>query len=68
MCDSVIDYFADLHIHVGRSSDGHPVKIAASPSSTLRAILDVSMIQKGLDMIGIVALAYTPAKPHRMKA
>lgn len=46
--------FADLHIHVGRSLDGKPVKITAASSLTLPAIIETARDVKGLSVIGIV--------------
>lgn len=51
------ELFADLHIHVGRSAAGRPVKMAASPKLTVRAILEEAAQRKGLDVIGIVDAA-----------
>ncbi|KAB7672868.1 endonuclease Q family protein [Bacillus sp. B1-b2] len=47
-------YFADLHIHIGRTISGKPVKITASKSLTLTAIIEFASKQKGLDIIGII--------------
>lgn len=47
-------YFADLHIHIGRTISGKPVKITASKSLTLTAIIEFASQQKGLDIIGII--------------
>ena len=48
------NYFADLHIHVGRDMYGEPVKIAASNQLTLTNILKEASRKKGIDMIGII--------------
>src|SRR5690554_3744086 len=47
------DYFADLHIHIGRAR-GNIVKVTGSPSLTFENILNESINNKGLDIIGIV--------------
>lgn len=47
-------YFADLHIHIGRTKSGKPVKITASKSLTLTAIIEFASQQKGLDIIGVI--------------
>ncbi|OIK13639.1 endonuclease Q family protein [Bacillus sp. MUM 13] len=47
-------YFADLHIHIGRTSSGRPVKITGSKTLTLRNILKAASERKGLDLIGII--------------
>lgn len=46
--------YADLHIHVGRSLDGKPVKITASDKMNLPQIITTARRLKGLDLIGIV--------------
>jgi uncharacterized protein (TIGR00375 family) len=48
------DYFADLHIHIGRTIYGKPVKITASKTLTLTNILEESSKRKGLNMVGII--------------
>lgn len=48
------DFFVDLHIHIGRTASGKPVKITGSRNLTLHAILQYANSQKGLDMIGII--------------
>ncbi|MCD5323075.1 MULTISPECIES: endonuclease Q family protein [Pontibacillus] len=47
-------YFADLHIHIGRTIHGDPVKITASDELTLTNIVDHAAYQKGLDMVGVI--------------
>lgn len=46
-------YFADFHIHIGRSF-GKPVKMAAAPSLTLEGVLQHAKETKGLDLITII--------------
>lgn len=48
------ELFADLHIHIGRSARGKPIKITAAQSLTFENILHESYYRKGLDMVGIV--------------
>lgn len=48
------DYFADLHIHIGRDMYDEPVKIAASNQLTLTNILKEASRRKGIDIIGII--------------
>lgn len=48
------DYFADLHIHIGRTFTGKPVKITASKTLTFFNIIKHARDQKGLHMIGII--------------
>lgn len=47
-------YFADLHIHIGRTESGKPVKITGSRNLTLKNILETASSRKGLDIIGII--------------
>lgn len=48
------NYFADLHIHIGRDMYDDPVKIAASNQLTLTNILKEASRKKGIDIIGII--------------
>ncbi|RST73726.1 TIGR00375 family protein [Siminovitchia acidinfaciens] len=47
-------YFVDMHIHIGRTFTGKPVKITAAKSLTLTNILQTAKFPKGLDVIGII--------------
>lgn len=49
-----MDYFVDLHIHIGRTMSGKPVKITASKSLTLTNILIEASNRKGLHMVGVI--------------
>ncbi len=44
----------DLHIHIGRTKTGKPVKITASKLLTLPKVIEFSKKIKGLDMIGVI--------------
>lgn len=46
--------YADLHIHIGRTLSGRPVKITGSKTLTFQNILTHASEQKGLQMIGII--------------
>ncbi|WP_282155682.1 endonuclease Q family protein [Cytobacillus gottheilii] len=48
------NYYADLHIHIGRTYTGKPVKITGSKSLTFSNIIDHARDEKGLNMIGII--------------
>lgn len=48
------DIYADLHIHIGRTESGRPVKITGSKTLTFQNILHYASKQKGLQMIGII--------------
>ncbi len=50
-------YFADLHIHLGASSSGRPVKITASRSLIFEAVIKECVNRKGIDIAGIVDCA-----------
>ncbi|QSO53384.1 TIGR00375 family protein [Alicyclobacillus curvatus] len=46
-------YFADFHIHVGRSKD-QPVKMAAARNLTVEAVFREARERKGLDIITLI--------------
>ncbi|MED4453622.1 endonuclease Q family protein [Metabacillus fastidiosus] len=48
------DYFADLHIHIGRTKSGKSVKITASKTLTLENILIEASEHKGIDIVGVI--------------
>lgn len=48
------EYFADLHVHVGRSGDGRPVKISAAAGMTVEAVLQECQNRKGIDIVAVV--------------
>lgn len=54
------NYFADLHIHIGRDMYDKPVKITASKTLTLTNILKEASRRKGIDIIGVID-AHAPA-------
>lgn len=56
----LLDFFGDLHIHIGRSASGAPVKITASKGLTLSAILKECRDRKGVHIAGIVDCASPP--------
>ena len=45
---------ADLHIHIGRTLQGKPVKITAARTLTVVNILHEASARKGLNLVGIV--------------
>lgn len=47
-------YFSDMHIHIGGTRSGKPVKITASRQMTLTRILEEASERKGMEMIGII--------------
>ncbi|KZZ86149.1 endonuclease Q family protein [Bacillus sp. SJS] len=48
------EFFADLHVHIGSSMSGKPVKITASRALTLSSVLTAASEEKGMDVIGII--------------
>ena len=48
------DYYADFHIHIGRTKSGRAVKITGSKTLTFSNIVRVASEKKGLDLIGII--------------
>ena len=48
------EFYADLHIHIGRTASGRAVKITGSRTLTLANILKTATSRKGLDLIGII--------------
>lgn len=48
------EYYADFHIHIGRTKSGKAVKITGSKTLTFSNILKVASEKKGLDLIGII--------------
>ena len=48
------EFYADLHIHIGRTKSGKAVKITASKTLTFSNILQAASERKGLDLIGII--------------
>ena len=47
-------YFADLHIHIGRTKNGRAVKITGAKTLTFSNIIAHARDEKGLNMIGII--------------
>ncbi|BBW95721.1 endonuclease Q family protein [Geobacillus sp. FSL W8-0032] len=47
-------YYADLHIHIGRTASGRPVKITGARTLTLANILREAAEVKGIDIIGVI--------------
>lgn len=47
-------YFVDLHVHIGRSSDGHVIKMGTANNLTFEQIAYEAKNRKGIDIIGVV--------------
>ncbi len=54
------EIFADLHVHIGRSENGKPIKITASRSLNFANIAKECYERKGINVVGII----DTASPH----
>ncbi|MDG5787687.1 endonuclease Q family protein [Evansella sp. AB-P1] len=52
--DNWKEYYTDLHIHIGQTKSGKPVKITASKNLTLERILEEASYKKGMEIIGVI--------------
>ena len=52
-----MEVFADMHIHIGRSENGKPIKITASKELKFENIMKEASLNKGLHLIGIIDCA-----------
>jgi len=46
--------YADLHLHIGSTGRGEPVKISASRSLTFRNIAHEASVRKGIRLLGVI--------------
>lgn len=53
-------YVCDLHVHIGRSTSGRPVKITAARDLTFENIARECATRKGIDVVGVVDCASPP--------
>ncbi|WLV23495.1 endonuclease Q family protein [Aciduricibacillus chroicocephali] len=60
------NYFADLHIHIGRDMYGKPVKITGAKSLTLTNVLKEASRRKGIELIGVID-CHAPAVQEEIK-
>ena len=51
------EIFADLHVHIGRSEKGKPIKITAARSLNFANIAKECVEKKGINMVGIIDCA-----------
>ena len=51
------EIFADLHIHIGRSENGKPIKITGARSLNFANIAKECYERKGIDVVGIIDCA-----------
>ncbi|WP_282935712.1 endonuclease Q family protein [Paenibacillus sp. RC67] len=51
---NVRSFYADLHIHIGRTEEGQAVKISAANNLTFYNIAHEASERKGMDIVGII--------------
>ena len=51
------EIFADLHVHIGRSENGKPIKITAAKSLNFANIAKECADKKGINVVGIIDCA-----------
>ena len=51
------EIFADLHVHIGRSESGKPIKITAARSLNFANIAKECADRKGINVVGIIDCA-----------
>ena len=51
------EIFADLHVHIGRSESGKPIKITAARSLNFANIAKECADRKGINIVGIIDCA-----------
>ena len=51
------EVFADLHVHIGRSESGKPIKITAAKSLNFANIAKECVDRKGINIVGIIDCA-----------
>ena len=49
--------YADLHVHIGRSESGKPVKITGARSLNFANIAKECYERKGIDVVGVIDCA-----------
>lgn len=54
MEQKLVSIYADLHIHIGKTSKGAPVKISGSRNLTFANIAKEAAERKGIDLIGMI--------------
>lgn len=59
------EYYVDLHIHIGRTESGVPVKITGARNLTFFNIAREASRRKGIDVIGIID-CHSPAVQEEM--
>jgi uncharacterized protein (TIGR00375 family) len=59
--------FADLHVHIGSSAGGLPVKISASRNLTFQSIAHEASVRKGIRMVGVIDSHSPPVQEDIMR-
>jgi uncharacterized protein (TIGR00375 family) len=60
-------FYADLHIHIGRTEEGQAVKISGAKNLTFYNIAREASDRKGMDMVGIID-CHSPSVQREMEA
>jgi len=64
--DQLNDYYVDLHIHIGRTEKGTPVKISGAKDLTFFNIAREASERKGIEVVGIID-CHSPAVQEEIK-
>lgn len=67
MKQKLVSVYGDLHIHIGKTSKGEPVKISGSRNLTFANIAKEAAKRKGIDLIGIID-CHSPGVQQDIKA
>ena len=51
------EIYADLHVHIGRTENGKPVKITGARSLNFANIAKECFERKGIDVVGVIDCA-----------
>ncbi|MDF2961808.1 MAG: polymerase/histidinol phosphatase-like [Paenibacillus sp.] len=65
--DQLRPFYADLHIHIGRTEEGQAVKISAAKDLTFYNIAREASERKGLEIVGIID-CQSPSVQREMQA
>lgn len=49
-----MEVFVDMHVHIGRSENGKPIKITAARSLNFANIAKECVEKKGINVVGII--------------
>lgn len=60
-------FYADMHIHIGRTEAGDPVKITGSRNLTFYNIAHEASERKGIDIVGIID-CHSPVVQHEIES